>query len=78
MSKQEVATSEIKADVGDLEMGKSGPDSAKADCTIFEHTIPFNEMEKELRTDFAKGLTTEGTHFFISWFITDLERPPQE
>ena len=61
MSKQEVATSEIKADLGDLEMGKSGPDSAKADCTIFEHTIPFNEMEKELSTDFAKGLTTEGT-----------------
>lgn len=56
-----VATSEVKADMAEIEMGKTGdkPDSPEDTCTITEHTMSMEDLQKFLGTDFEKGISSE-------------------
>ena len=61
MSSQ-VELSEVKADLKDVEAGdakkSASPDDA---CTIVEHMLSPEEIQKKLDVDFKKGLSTAGT-----------------
>ena len=75
MDKELVATSDVKADVGDIEMGKSGDEvNPQNDSVITEHKVPLKELAAHLGTDFDKGLTTDGE--FIQMVVDIL--PPTE
>ena len=61
MSRQLVQTSDVKADVGDIEMGKTDDEvDPQGDSVITEHKIPLGELAAHMGTDFEKGLTKEG------------------
>ena len=67
MSRQLVETSDVKADLVDIEMGKTdGEVDPQGDSVITEHKIPIGELAAHMGTDFEKGLTNEGK-FTISF-----------
>lgn len=56
-----VATTDVKADIGDIEMGKAGEGAGAVDeSVITEHKIPLEELAAAIGTDFEKGLTSAG------------------
>lgn len=67
MSKAEaVATTDVKADIGDIEMGKAGEGSDGInESVITEHKIPLNELAAAIGTDFEKGLTSAGEFLLV-------------
>ena len=62
---QALSTSEVKADINDLELGKgeaANAASAVADCNITEHKCSIEELcaLEHIQTDPVKGLSKAG------------------
>ena len=57
----QVELSEVKADLKDVEAGAKAKSASPDDsCTIVEHKLSFEEIQKKLDVDFKKGLTSAG------------------